>query len=130
MSSIPGPRSDTLMLTIFPAGSAVMVMGVSARRILGCILQQLHQHLRNALQIDPHRRQRVGICSLTSRPARTCFDSFERRVHHFADVMRLAAQFHLLRIELCHLRRLAHQTVQAIGFLVDHGEQLLPGFSD
>ncbi len=121
---MPGPRSATLKQTSFPSVSALIVIGVSCGRILRSVFQQLHQHLGNPLQVNAHRRQVSGDLNLDFAAGERLFRFFQPGLDHLADGVGLAAQFHLLGIELCHLGGFADQPVQAVGFFVDDREQV------
>ena len=57
--------------------------------------------------------------------AQNLFDFIHGGLHQVQYATRLQVELKFVGLELRHLRRLAHQPVQAIAFFVDHRHQFL-----
>ena len=124
-SSIPLPRSATLVTTKSPLASAVIVMGWSARRILIGILDQMDQNFADAARSTRTRGSPAGISTRTSRSPSERSALVQRGRHHILDRCGFNLQLDFAGIEPRHFAGFADEPVQSVAFLVDDGQQFV-----
>ena len=93
------------------------------RRILGCVFQQLGYDFRDAVFIHSDQRQVAGQSDIDGMLSQGRLRFFQCGLDGFLDRARLQVKLELVGVELRHLGGFAHQAIQAVTFLVDHGEK-------
>ena len=121
---MPGPRSATLVTRRSPFTSLVTLIGIPGVGIFAGIFQQMHQDFADALNVHPHIRQ-MPRCNdhFHGMILERRLGILQGRLKRILNGVRLQIEFEHARIELRHLRGLAHQPVQAIRFFVDNRQQ-------
>jgi hypothetical protein len=87
--------------------------------MLGRVVEKMHQHLRDAIQIHSHRGESFRDFNFKAMTAKRLLRTLNSSVDRLTNLMRLKNKLELMGIELRYLCRFADQAVKPVALFID-----------